>query len=168
MKPLRNSIYFLLLLTLLLTACAGEPTPYTPEILARINCQPGDFPGSPRAYIPIENKPPPDTIFAGGAPLVSASAAFNDIESTRQSFACSLYIFEDAATALGGFESACNEVRPPFRFPNIGEQACQGTAREREVILVVLDKTALIWIWADTNGEGIDTVANRILDRLNK
>jgi hypothetical protein len=107
-------------------------------------------------------------MFVSGAPIESVSVAYNEIASTRQSFACSLFLFDDPLTAQNGFESACDEIRPPFRYPNIGEQACRGAEREGEVVLIVRSGPTLIWIWADDNGQGIETVAGRILDRLNK
>ena len=154
-----------LALLVILSACGEPPAIMTQERLDLLNCHPGDLPED-QSYKTINGHAPSLDIFIAGAPPLVSTLAYNDTTSTRQSFSCSMFVFEDEQIAQQGFESACDELRPPYDFPDISDQACQGG--EQETILVFRHDNILVWIWADYNGYWIENVANRIEDRLNK
>ena len=159
-------LLFSLCLTLLLfLAACGEPGPLTQEGLDNLNCHPRDLPKN-QTYNPIEGRQHSLDIFLGGAPTLVSTLAYNDISSTRQSFSCTIFAFADETTAQKGFESACDELQPPFRFPAIGDQACRDG--EQEVNLIFRKGTYIVWLWVDYKGVGIEDTANRILDRLSR
>jgi len=164
MRKIDYTLFSLLALALLLSACGGEPTPFTPEILSSLNCQTGDLPKN-QTYQEIEGKPPPGRIFVSGPPVASSTVAYNDISSTHQSFSCSLFAFSDENTVQLTYQRACDELLLPYHYPRVGEQvACQGG--EGEVNLAFYKGTVLVWIWADYNGEGIVDVARGLEERL--
>jgi hypothetical protein len=157
-------LFSILAFALLFTACGGEPTPLSPEILTGLNCQPGDLPKN-QTYELIEGRPPPNRIFTGGEPYVSSTVAYNDTSSTHQSFSCSVFVFSDPNAVAVAHQRACDEIDFPIDFFRIGKQvACQGG--DSEVILSFYKGNALVWIWADNNGEGIESVARIMEDRL--
>jgi hypothetical protein len=167
MKKQPSSTYiFSILVTfwmILLTAC-GEPEPLTQERLDNLNCHPGDLPKN-QTYTSIDGRPHSLDIFFAGAPTLVSTLAYNDVASTRQSFSCTIFAFADEQTAQRGFDSACDELTPPFHYPAIGDQACRGG--EQEVNLIFRKGTFVVWIWADLNGKGIEDTADRVAERLN-
>lgn len=93
-----------------------------------------------------------------------STLAWNDINSSRQTFSCTLLVFPDVASAQNGLHRACDELLPPIRFPNIGDLTCQ--AGSQEVVIVFQKDVYLVWVWADFQGEGIQDVAKRLESRL--
>lgn len=154
---------FLILPLLLLAACRNEPAPLTQERLDAINCQIGDLPRK-QTYNAVEGREPALGIFLGKDPAMISTLAWNDISSSRQTFSCTIFVFADYQLAQNGFQRACDELTPPFRFPNYGELACR--AGDQEVNVIFQKDIFLVWIWADYKGLGIEKVAQNIDSRL--
>lgn len=154
----------LLALALLLASCgpSADSASLTQERLHALNCQPEDFPRD-QVYSPIAGRPPDPTVFLGTPVLLSSNVAYNASE-TRQSFDCTLFVFTDEDSVRRAYEIACDELTPPFSFPNIGDHACQGG--QREVTLIFRKGALLGWIWADFNGVFIRDLARKLADRL--
>ncbi len=157
-------IILCLSILLLLVAC-GEPAPLTQEGLDNLNCHPGDLPKK-QTYEAVEGRAPSLDIFFEDQPILVSTLAWNDIASTRQTLSCTMFTFADEQLATQGFQRACDQLRPPFRFPDIADQACQSGGQE--INLIFRKGTYLVWLWVDYKGQGIEHLTDQIIDRLDQ
>lgn len=161
---MKKTSFFLLLifaLPILLTACKGAPEPLTQERLDALNCQTGDLPKK-QTYRAVDPRAIYPNAFPEGDPILTSALAWNETSTNRQTFSCSLFVFPDELTAQKNIQYACNTLRPPIKYPNLGDFACQDG--QQEVNLVFQKDVYIIWLWADYEGKGVTEVA-KILDR---
>ena len=164
MKHKFSFLLFVILLPLLLAACKSvDPQPLTQEQLDAINCQTGDLPRK-QTYIALDPRAIPLTNFLGQDPVLTSTRTWNDISSTHQSFSCTILVFSNVEAARQAYQLACNFFKPPFKFPNFGDLACQ--AGNQEVNLVYQRENYVVWIWADYEGVGIKDIAGNLDERL--